>query len=182
MVDKQGHDVTRSVVIGNSPSIGPANAPVTIVEFTDYACEFCKRHATTVLPALLRLYGNRIHYVLRNLPLSEMHPDAEKAAEAVECAGDQGKLWAFHDAAFALQPRLTPGGLQGAAARLHLDVDRLVDCVTTSAKYGQVQDDVIVAQRLGLQSTPAFVINGKVVIGAKSLEVFQGLIDQALRG
>ena len=104
--DIPGMPPARFVPVAGRPSWGPEDAPITIVEFTDYECPFCQRHATETYPMIKADYGGRIRYVVRNFPLSSIHPHAQKAAEAAECAFDQGLFWEYHDKLFAEAPNL----------------------------------------------------------------------------
>jgi protein-disulfide isomerase len=175
-----GGTVTMDQLARGRPSAGPSDAPVTIVEFTDYACEYCARHATTVLPRLLATYGSRLRYVVRNFPLTESHPQAQQMAQAAECANDQGRFWDLHDALLAHPERLQNDDVRARAKALGLNVDVFGRCLTSGRHYATVLVDAQTAENLGVTGTPAFVVNGVLVVGAKSFEQFARLIDDAL--
>ncbi|MFQ5690794.1 MAG: DsbA family protein [Gemmatimonadota bacterium] len=167
--------------IEGRPSRGPADAPVTIVEFTDYECPFCRRHFQQTYPKLLATYGDEVKYVVRNLPLTNIHRQAEKAAEAAECAYDQGRFWEYHDRLFSRAPALGADSLARYAAELRLDESAFTRCLESGAKREAVLRDVRAAIRLGLTGTPTFFINGRRLVGAQPLPVFRSFIDEALR-
>jgi protein-disulfide isomerase len=132
------------VSVGDAPSLGDADAPVTLVEFTDDQCPFCRRHYTNVMPALLKNYVNtgKLKYVLRDYPIPQLHPDAMKAAEAAHCAGDQGQYWKMHDLIFLNQRQIAPDDLKAKAKSLGLDPESFMDCLN-SGKYAQrVREDM----------------------------------------
>jgi len=161
------------------PFRGSAMARVTLVEFTDYQCPFCKRHATLTLPALLERYGNRIRYVVRNFPIEQLHPYAIGAAEAAECAAVQGRFWEYHDALFRTDD-LTPAGLRRLAAGVRLNLRAWDRCVAGHEQASVVQRDLAAGSALGVAGTPAIFVNGQMIDGAQPLSVFVALIDAAL--
>jgi protein-disulfide isomerase len=118
-------------VVGSSPTIGSADAPVTLVEFSDYQCPFCKRHATTVMPQLIKDYVDtgKVRFVMRELPIENLHPRAVAAAEAALCAGDQGKYWEMSEALFNDQKANTDENFQAMAGGLELDVPAFTECM-----------------------------------------------------
>ncbi len=161
------------------PARGSPSAPVTIVEFTDYQCPFCRRHFQVTLPALLAVYGPRVRYVIRNYPIPSLHPDAPKAAEAAECSQDQGKFWPYHDRLFRAN-ELDPGSLKRYAAEVGLDTVRFDRCLDSGAKAALVAQDVRDARGYGARGTPAVFVNGRLFAGAKPFEVFAAYIDSLL--
>ena len=160
-------------------ALGPATAPVTLVEFSDFQCPFCQR----VMPTLKRVkdtYGDRVRIVWKDFPLTSIHPEAFKAAEAGNCAREQGKFWEYHDTLFTNQQALQPEFLKKYAADVGLDVTKFGACLDT-AKYGaRVQEHVGVGTDLGVQSTPSAFINGRLVTGAQPYEAFVAIIDEEL--
>ena len=171
------------------PSLGPADAPITIVEFSDYQCPFCSRFHDETYRALLNAYPGKIRFVYRNLPLS-FHQNAQMGAEAALCAGDQNAYWEMHDVLFANQASLNnPEGTtldqstyNQYAQDLNLDVTTFESCMTTH-KFAQfIQDDMAFSTNLGVQSTPTFFINGLAIVGAQPLSSFQQLIDKEIAG
>jgi protein-disulfide isomerase len=161
------------------PSRGSQTAPVTIVEFTDYQCPFCRRHFQTTLPALLAVYGDSVRYVIRNYPIPSLHPDAPKAAEAAECSHDQGMFWRYHDHLFRVT-ELDQRSLKQYAAELGLDTVAFNRCLDTGAKAALVAQDVRDARGYGARGTPAIFVNGRLFAGAKPFEVFAAYIDSLL--
>lgn len=163
----------------DDPANGPATAPVTIIEFSDFQCPFCSR----VVPTIARLkdrYGDSIRIVFRDLPISQIHPNAAKAAEAAGCANEQGKFWPMHDLLFANQQKLDVASLKQHAATLGLDAAKFEKCLDSGSRAAEVQKDASDAEKAGVQSTPAFFINGRPVVGAQPYEQFASIIDEEL--
>jgi protein-disulfide isomerase len=166
-------------VSADDPVIGPASAPVTLVEFSDFQCPFCQRVAPT-LKQVKDKYGDKVRVVWKDFPLTQIHPQAFKAGEAAHCAADQGKFWEYHDQLFANQQALQPTDLKKHAADLGLDAGAFATCLDTS-KYGErVRDGVAEGSRLGVNSTPTIYINGRVLSGAQPYETFVSVIDEEL--
>lgn len=171
--------VRADVSIDGAPVRGEASAPVTLVEFSDFHCPFCRRVQTT-LKALLDRYGGKLKLVYRDFPLDSLHPGARRAAEAARCAHDQGKFWAYHDALFANAPRASSEDLQRYAEQVGLDVAKFDACVSSGVHRATVQHDVDEGTRLGVNGTPAFFINGRLMTGAQPLEAFVRIIEEEL--
>ena len=167
-------------VAADDPALGPANAAVTLVEFSDFQCPFCAR----VMPTLKRVkeaYGDRVRIVWKDFPLTSIHPQAFKAAEAGQCAREQGKFWDLHDRLFANQQALEPESLKKYAADAGLDAAKFNACLDT-AKYGdRVQEQMGVGTSLGVGSTPTVFVNGRLISGAQPYEVFTSVIDEELQ-
>lgn len=168
--------------IEGRPYLGPEDAPVTIVEFTDYECPFCARHFKETLPDLLREYEGSIRYVILNLPIASLHPFAQQAGEAAECAHDQGRFWEYHDLLFQNQGALDRLSLKTYAREIELDMEVFNTCLDSGAKTQLVLDDIQDALSYGVSATPTFFINGQPLIGAQPFDVFQAEIDAALGG
>jgi len=162
-----------------NPAKGPADAPVTIVEFSDFQCPFCRR-AQTVVDEVLKRYDGKIRYVYRQLPL-EMHDNARTAAEASLCADDQGKFWPLHDWMFQHQQELSADSLKAKAGELGLDATAFASCLDEKKHAAQVDQDMAEAQRLGITGTPGFLINGRLISGAQPLSTFVEVINDELR-
>ncbi|MDE2089846.1 MAG: DsbA family protein [Gammaproteobacteria bacterium] len=160
---------------------GPANAPVTIVEFSDFQCPFCKR-AEQTLRELEHQYQGKLRVVYRYFPLLPIHPDSVKAAEAAQCAAEQGKFWPYHDILFAKQNALGSPDLKKYAQGLKLNMQRFDTCLDTDATVSRVAGDVAEGNRLGVSGTPTFFINGIRLSGAQPIARFKKLIDGALQG
>lgn len=176
-----GATTRYDVAEGGNPAIGPVGAPVTIIEFSDYQCPYCKRWYDTVNSRLLKDYEGKIRFVYRDLPLSNIHPEAQGAAEAADCAGEQNAYWQYHDALFAAQYGLGEMAYNKYAADLGLNVNDFNICVTQHRYQSEVNDDASVGANLGLTGTPTFFINGLKVIGSQPYEVFQQIIDNELK-
>lgn len=162
----------------DDPSIGDRSAPVTIVEFSDFQCPFCKRSAG-VVKEVLRAYGENVRYVYRDYP-SPSHIYAKQAAEAGQCAGAQGKFWAYHDLLFEHQQSGHGWDFNQLAQQASLDTAAFSHCLVTHEYASEVQADLQEALKVGVTSTPTFFINGHPLIGARSFEDFKLLIDAAL--
>ena len=167
------------VSLGEDPVKGPASAPVTIVEFSDFQCPYCAR-VTSTLKQVEEKYGDKIRVVFRDFPLVQIHRDAAKAAEAGECAHEQGKFWEMHDRLFADQSKLQVEALKQTASQLGLDAEKFNQCLDSSKYAAEVQKDVDEGARYGVNSTPAFFINGRLVVGAQPIEAFTQAIDEEL--
>jgi protein-disulfide isomerase len=157
---------------------GPENAPVSIIEFSDFQCPFCRQ----VQPALAELqtrYGDKIRWSFKDLPLSSIHPQAQGAAEAARCAADQGKFWEFRAAMFA-STNITPEFFQSTADGLGVNSEEFKACVASGRHREAVLADSQEAEGLGISGTPAFVINGILLSGAQPLENFVSVIDREL--
>ena len=165
-----------------SYSIGPEDALITIVEFSDYQCPFCERWYTQVYKQLLAAYPGKIRFVYRNLPLTQIHPQAMPSAEAAMCAGEQNAYWQFHDQLFTNQNSLGDALYTQLATDLGLDVATFQECITSHKYQSQIQADMDFAIGLGVQSTPTFFINGLAMVGAQPLTSFTQLIDKELAG
>lgn len=171
--------VRADVSIDGAPVRGEASAPVTLVEFSDFHCPFCRRVQTT-LKELLDRYDGKLKLVYRDFPLDSLHPHARRAAEAARCAHDQGKFWAYHDALFANAPRASSEDLRRYAGQVRLDVEKFDACVLSGVHRATVQHDVDEGTRLGVNGTPAFFINGRLITGAQPLEAFVRLVEEEL--
>ena len=163
-----------------APSTGPADAKVTVVEFSDFQCPFCGRFFPT-LKQVQQNYGDKARIVYRQYPLTNLHPNAFKAAEASLCANDQGKFWEMHDAMFQDQGRLAVKELKASAGRLGLNQKKFDTCLDTGRHTEQVQNDMAEGSRLGVTGTPALFINGVPMEGgAVPYDVVAKAIDKEL--
>lgn len=158
---------------------GPADAPVTIIEFTDFHCPYCKSVQPT-LAEIEKRYGRHVRLVQHDLPIDQIHPDARVVHEAVRCAGEQGKFWEYRDRAFALAPA-SPDRLPGIAREIGLDLAAFDACRKGPAVRDAVRRSSELASRLGLGSTPTFFINGRQVVGAQPLDRFVLYIEAELK-
>ncbi len=157
---------------------GNKNAPVTIIEFSDYQCPYCKRNSET-MKQIEEEYGDKVAIVFRDFPL-QFHKQAQKAAEAAECAGDQGKYWELHDYMFSNQDKLAVDDLKDAAKQLGLDSNAFNQCLDSGAQEAEVQADVRAGEALGIRGTPIVFVNGKMINGARPFDSFKQIIDAEL--
>jgi protein-disulfide isomerase len=139
--------------------LGPATAPVTLLEYGDFECPFCGQ-AHPIVKEIQRRLGNRMRFVFRHFPLTQVHPHAAHAAEAAEAAGAQGNFWGMHDLLFENQTRLDDPHLVQYAGMLGLDIDRFVDELATHVHAPRVREDFLSGVRSGVNGTPTFFING----------------------
>jgi protein-disulfide isomerase len=162
------------------PQRGPADAVVTIVEFSDFQCPFCGRLAP-VLKQVMKAYPTQVRVIFRNLPLRAIHPDAEKAAEAGVCAKLQGKFWEMHDVMYSEQNSLSVDALKEKARRLNLDSKQFDACLDSGQGLAAVKADEEDGSKLGLAATPSSFINGRFVNGAEPFYQWKALIDDEMR-
>jgi len=175
-------NLPRVEVAATGPASGPADAKITMVEFSDFQCPYCSRAAATV-KELEKAYAGKLRLVFRNYPLP-FHSDAPKAAEAGACAADQGKFWEMHDAMFTHQSdKLSVEGLKELARGIAgLDAVKFDGCLDGGSKKAVVDADMADAQKAGVRGTPAFFINGRSLSGALPIEQFKEVIDAELAG
>jgi protein-disulfide isomerase len=164
-----------------APQRGPSDAPVTLVEFSDFHCPFCKQTQRT-LTLLFERFPDKLRLVYRNFPLDSAHPEARRAAEAARCAHDQGKFWEYHDLLFTNAPKAGPQELRRYAERVGLDVARFDKCVGDRVHRVTVQRDVDDGFRLGIAATPTFFINGRPLSGAQPMDAFIRVIEEEMKG
>ena len=162
-----------------APFKGPAKAPVTIVEFSDFHCPFC-RSVLSTLAQIESRYGDKIKLVFRDFPIESIHPGASKAHEAARCANEQGKFWAYHDKVFASPPKSSPEIFKGLAKEVGLDMTGFESCFDSGKYQAAVKKDIDEGNRLGVSGTPAFFINGRLISGAQPFDVFARVIDDEL--
>lgn len=161
------------------PTLGPATAPVTIVEFSDFQCPFCQRVQPT-LKALLKDYPDKVRLVYRDFPIPQLHREAKKAAEAARCAAEQGKFWEYHDVLYANPTRQREPDLRRYAERLGLDESRFSDCVRSGRHAATVERGMADGKKLGVTGTPSFFVNGAPLIGAQGLDEFKAIVEREL--
>ena len=175
-------DVQRyDVPVDDDPQLGSANAAITIIEFSDYECPYCRRWHAEVFLRLREEYGDKIRFVYRDFPLSSIHPNAEPAAQAANCAYEQGAFWQYHDLLFSGED-LSEETYLLYAQELGLDLKDFQACIASGRTSPEIQADYEYASKLGVRSTPTFFINGLPVVGAQPYDVFQQVIEQELAG
>lgn len=168
------------VDIGDAPFKGDKDAKVTIVEFSDFECPYCAKADTTV-KRVMEKYGDKIKLVYKHYPLS-FHPNAPKAAEASICAQQQGPefFWKMHDELFANQRNLSVGVMKDSAKKIGLDYDAFSKCLTSGQFASQVEADMQQGMEVGVNSTPVFFVNGRIIKGAQPFESFVEKIEKEL--
>lgn len=174
------------------PFLGDENAPVTIIEYSDFECPFCNRFFHTTEPLIKSQYidTGRVKFVYKDFPVAATHPNAQKAAEAAQCAFDQGKFWEYHDILFANAydgDRFSQlGGSRAAelfkkyASNIGLNTNAFGSCFDSGAKRSVVLADMQEGQRAGVRGTPSFLINGRLVVGAQPFSSFVQIIESEL--
>jgi len=170
----------RMAVGANGPSSGAANAAVTIVEFEDFQCPFCRKAQETVQQVLAQ-YKDKVRLVHRDFPLQPLHPDSEKAHEAARCALEHGKFWEYRELLYKNAPAAGPQQLMTYATQLGMDSDDFKKCVDSGKYKDAVLRDEGEGEKLGVQGTPAFFINGRPLSGAQPQSEFARVIDEELK-
>jgi protein-disulfide isomerase len=169
---------TAARLNAEGPSLGPLEAPVTIVEFSDFQCPYCKQ-ANGIVKRVLETYGSSVRLVFKQMPLS-IHPDAFKAAQASVCANEQERFWEFHDLLFGSND-LSIDSLKKYAVSLHLRMNDFESCLNSEGSAAAVRRDMQEAIRADVQGTPTFFVNGRILRGMRTAEDLKNLIDLALR-
>jgi protein-disulfide isomerase len=170
----------KRVVVNSSghPSLGAKDAPVTIVEFTDFQCPFCKATQATI-KQLRDKYGDKIRLVHMDYPLP-FHSHSMDSAKAARCANDQGKFWEYRDSLFANQANLAPADLKATAKTLKLNTAQFDVCFDKAKYEAQIKADQAAGEKVGVDGTPAFFVNGRPLTGAQPLPKFEELVDDEL--
>jgi protein-disulfide isomerase len=170
---------TRAAPIEAAPALGPATAPVTITEYADFGCPACwEWYKLGVLDQLRAKYGDQIRFVWRDFPVITLL--SPKAAEAGQCAHQQGKFWEFHDAVYQHEGAIEASDLQAYASEVGLDMKQFDDCVTSRRYQDRVNAQQHEGFERGLNGAPAFFVNDQRVIGPQSAAIFEKIIDPIL--
>ena len=161
---------------------GAKDAPVTIVEWSDFECPFCGKFYKDTLGQIDEKYikTGKVKLVYRDFPLS-FHPQAQKAAEAAECAGEEGKYWEMHDMLFEKGVQGGVESFKGFAKELGLKTDKFNDCLDSGKMAAEVRADMNAGSTAGIRGTPGFIVNGQLVSGAQPFEAFEQVIEAALK-
>jgi protein-disulfide isomerase len=162
-----------------APFRGGAQAPVTVIEFSDFHCPFCGKVQPTLSQVLAR-YGDKVKLVYRHLPIDQLHPQARRAAEAAACANEQGKFWEYHDQLYTAGADTSQEKLKSLAQAAGLDVVAFESCLNAGKHQQAIQKEIEDAARIGLNATPSFLINGRFFSGAQPLEAFVRVIEEEL--
>ena len=168
----------KAVAVVGHPSRGPDDALVTIVAFSDFECPFCTKGAAS-LERLSATFDGKVRVVFRNMPLP-MHAKAQAAAIAGLAAHRQGKFWEMHDALFATQGRFDPDDLDALADEIGLDLDEYRRDIADPALASALQKDIADAKALGINGTPSFLVNGRLVVGARPVDELAALVKDEL--
>ncbi len=168
-----------AIELAGTPSRGPENAKVTVVEFSDFHCPFCKRVQPTLVQ-LMAKYPKDVRLVYKHMPLDQLHPQARRAAEASWCAQQQGKFWEYHDILYSGGPDGTDPTLTAAATRVGLNLGAYQQCMASGQAAAEVQKQVDEGVKYGVQGTPGFFVNGRFVNGAVPLDAFVQIVDEEL--
>lgn len=169
------------VPVDDDPALGVEGAAITLIEFSDYECPYCIRWHNEVLSSLMAKYPDQVRFVYRDFPLPN-HPNAVPAAEAANCAGEQGEYWKFHDQVFTSTQGLSAALYEKIAMDIALDMDQFKDCVENRTYQAEVDADFQYAANLGVTSTPTFFLNGIPIVGAQPFEFFDEVIRRELAG
>jgi protein-disulfide isomerase len=165
------------VAEAGNPALGPVDAPITIIEFGDFRCSYCKRFFDQTLEPLLTAYEGQVRFVYRDYPI--LGPESVQAALAAQCADDQGQFWVFHDRLYQEQ-NLTRAAFVQYATEFEMDVDTFTTCLDDAVHQSEVEADYIAGAQLGVGGTPTFFINGKILVGAQPYESFVAAIEAEL--
>jgi len=164
------------VAISNRPTLGNADAPLTIVEFADFGCPY-SRTSSSVMRALAATYPDKIRFIYRDFPLTELHAYAETASEAAACAGDQDAFWGYHDKLYQFQDSLTETSFEMIANQLNLDLPKFQVCLTSHKYASQIAEDFKAGLAAGVRGTPTFFLNGNRIAGA----IPQNILEQVVQ-
>ena len=177
------------VPLAGAPGMGDPDAPVTIVEYSDFQCPFCLRHFENTLPQLLEYIDNgQVRYVFKDFPIASIHPQAQKAHESARCASELGgeeTYWEMHDLIFANQEQWAGNGrhvevFKTLAGEIDIAQEEFDECLDSGRYAGSVSSDLAEGQRFGVTGTPSFFINGQLLVGAQPFSTFQQAIESML--
>jgi len=179
-----GESESKLISEEGAASKGNKDAPVTIVEFSEYECPYCKSYVDETYVRIIEEYGDQIYYVFRDYPLA-FHQHSQETAEAARCAGDQGEYWAMHDLLFAERDEWAEktditSNLISYAQNLGLNTQQFSSCLSSGKYIQAIEDDLALGEKVGVSGTPSFFINGKMLVGAVPFENFQALIEEEL--
>lgn len=172
-------EAVSSARLADDPSLGPASAPVTIIEYADFGCPSCRAwHNAGILDQIRARYGDKVRFVWRDYPV--ITAQSPKAAEAAQCAYDQGKFWEYHDLLFARAPALGTNDLKSYAAELGLDTAQFNQCLDSGKHRETVRQDWQDAEAHGFLGTPSFLINNQPLVGPPTADLLEQKIDAIL--
>jgi len=184
---KKEHQVVRmiepfryNVNAAGRPSMGPANAPVSLVVFSDFQCPYCNMFSET-LKQIMKNYEKKVRLVFRQFPLTNIHASAHRAAEAALCAQDQGHFWEMHDLLFQDQSKLKDEDFKERAAKLGLDAPAFTSCLDSKRFNPQIEEDIKAGAAAGVDGTPALFVNGRFLYGNNPYEEISAALDEELK-
>ena len=168
----------------DGPMRGSDKAPITLIEFSDFRCSFCRKFWQTTLPLLDKKYisAGKVRFIYRHFAV--LGKPSEIAAQAADCAGEQGKFWEYHDKLFASAGSplaFTDGKLKGYAKELGLKSQTFNQCLDSGKHLKKVEGETSIGVLLGARGTPAFFLNGQMIVGAQPFEVFEAVIEKELK-
>lgn len=166
--------------LAKSPTWGDASAPATLVVFSDFQCPYCSQGAKN-MGEIKKKYGDKVRLEFKHFPLP-MHPQAKVASVAAACVADQGneKFWKYHDVLFANQQKLGEADLLAFATQVGADEAKFKECLASKRHEANIEADLAYGQKIGIESTPTFYLNGQLVMGAQPVEAFSAMIDEVL--
>ena len=164
----------------DDPSWGPADAKVTMVEFGDFECPYCRQWYATVYEKLQANYGTKIRFVFRDFPLTSIHPNAKPAAVAANCAGEQGRYWDYFNLLYGDSRGLGTAMYQTYAKEVGLNLSSFTSCIKSGKYDKEISLDIQDGERMGVDGVPAFLIDGTLISGLQPYETFQQAIDEEL--
>lgn len=173
-VELSGEDLP-TLATADDPSVGPKNAKVVVVEFSDFQCPYC-RESYLVIKELIKNYQDRVLFVYRDFPLTDIHPQAVPAALAADCAHEQGKFWQMHDLIFANQDKINEANLSSWAVQIGLNTLQFSSCMGSNKYLPEIEADLQEGFSFGVEATPTFFINGRILRGAVSLATLERII------
>jgi len=179
-INSEKHTLKLPVVNADDHAKGPANASITIIEYSDFECPYCERAYSDTVKKILANYGNQVRFVFKNFPL-DFHEHAQKAAEASECAGAQGKFWEMHNMIFENQKNIAVENLKEYAQKISLNTSKFDTCLDSGATAEKIKRDIQEGISLGVTGTPVFFVNDVFVGGAYPYEYFDGLLKKMLK-
>ena len=171
-------DTDRFAMVDDDPYLGDVDAPIVIVEFSDFFCSFCKRHFDQTFSPLLENYGEYIRYVYRDF--ARLTQESTPAAAAAQCAFEQGKFWEFHGAFFTNQDALGREFYIETAEQFELDMAQFNECLDEGRTISEVEIDGLDGQLAGVRGTPGFFINGQILSGAQPYSIFERMVQREL--
>ena len=170
----------ENVAFGVMPPLGSVDAPIKIVEFSDFQCPFCKRFTDQTMGALRQQYGDKIVIYFRHFPLEAIHPEARNGSMAALCANDQGKFWEMHDELFLTQDLISVSNSESLAQKLGIDAEKFNSCMESAQFDSVINTDLQEGSSYGVSGTPTFFVNGWRIVGAQPLAAFTTIIDREL--